>query len=83
MTPEAIRNLLIRVPFLPFRLHVSDQARYDILNPRMVMVGSSVIVIGINRDDPASEFFDEPVIVVNHHITRIEPLVELVDEVAT
>lgn len=80
MSPESIRNLLTRVPFIPFRLHLSDQASYDITNPRMVMVGGSVIVIGINRRDSTSEFFDEPVIVENRHITRVEPLV---DEMAT
>jgi hypothetical protein len=79
VSPEALRDMLTRVPFIPFRLHISDQASYDITNPRMVMVGGSVLVIGINRRDSASEFFDEPVIVANRHITRVEPLV---DEVA-
>ena len=31
--------------------------------------------IGIVRD-VASEFFDEPVLVANRHITRLEPLIE-------
>ena len=79
MSPEALRSLLIRSPFIPFRIHVSDQAAYDILHPRMCMIGGSVTFIGMNRKDSASEFFDEPVIIANRHITRIEPLV---DEVA-
>jgi hypothetical protein len=72
--------MLERKPFIPFRIHVSDQASYDITNPRMVFLGGAVTVIGINRRDSQSEFFDEPVIVANRHITRLEPLV---DEVAS
>jgi len=79
MSPEAIRSMLDRKPFIPFRIHVSDQVSYDILQPRMVMIGGSVTVIGITRNTD-SPFFDEPVIVANRHITRLEPLV---DEVAS
>jgi hypothetical protein len=80
MSPESIRSMLDRRPFIPFRVHVSDQASYDITNPRMAMIGGAVLVIGITRRDSDSEFFDEPVIVANRHITRLEPLV---DEVAS
>ena len=71
--------MLDRRPFIPFRVHVSDQASYDITNPRTAMIGGAVLIIGIHRRDSASEFFDEPVFVANRHITRLEPLV---DEVA-
>ena len=80
MSPEAIRAMLDRRPFIPFRIHVSDQVGYDVTNPRMVMIGGAVTVIGVNRRDSGSEFFDEPVIVANRHITRLEPLV---DEIAS
>jgi hypothetical protein len=80
MSPESIRSMLDRRPFIPFRVHVSDQASYDITNPRVAMIGGAVLVIGITRRDSDSEFFDEPVIVANRHITRLEPLV---DEIAS
>lgn len=80
MPPESIGAMLDRRPFIPFRIHISDEASYDIMNPRMVFIGGAVTVIGINRRDSQSEFFDEPVIIANRHITRLEPLV---DEVAS
>ena len=80
MSPEAIRAMLDRRPFIPFRVHVSDQTSYDITNPRMAMIGGAVLIIGVTRRDANSEFFDEPVIVANRHITRLEPLV---DEIAS
>ena len=80
MAPESIRAMLKRRPFIQFRIHVSDQVSYDVTNPEMCVIGGAVTFIGMNRADSASEFFDEPVIVANRHITRLEPLV---DEVAT
>ena len=80
MSPESIRAMLDRRPFIPFRVHVSDQVSYDVTNPRMCVIGGAVTFIGVNRRDSASEFFDEPVIIANRHITRLEPLV---DEVAS
>jgi hypothetical protein len=79
MNPESIRAMLVRQPFIPFRIHVSDQVSYDVTNPRMCVIGGAVTFIGINRRDSQSEFFDEPVFIANRHITRLEPLV---DEVA-
>jgi hypothetical protein len=67
--------MLDRRPFIPFRVHVSDQVSYDITNPRMAMIGGAVLIIGVTRDSD-SEYFDEPVIVANRHITRLEPLVD-------
>ena len=79
MSPDSIRAMLDRRPFIPFRIHVGDVAHYDIAKPRMVVIGHVATFIGINRRDSQSEYFDEPVIVANRHITRLEPLV---DEVA-
>ena len=76
MSPESIRAMLTRQPFIPFRIHVSDQVSYDVHNPRMCVIGGAVTFIGVNRRDSDSEFFDEPVIIANRHITRLEPLVD-------
>ncbi len=75
MSPEAIKAMLYRRPFIPFRLHVSDHTVYTVTNPEMVVVGGAVTFIGIVRN-VASEFFDEPVLVTNRHITRLEPIIE-------
>jgi len=60
---------------MPFRIHVSDQATYDIRNPEMVMIGRTIVCIGIARDID-SPFFDEPAWVALRHVTRLEPIVE-------
>jgi hypothetical protein len=77
--PETIRSFLARTPFVPFRVYVSDQASYDVMNPHMCSQGASAVFIGIARRDSSSPIWDEPVIIANRHITRVEPLV---DEVA-
>jgi len=68
--------LLNRRPFMPFRLHISEITSYEIRNPELVLVGASVTFIGIIRN-VQSDFFDEPVLVANRHITRVEPIVEV------
>jgi hypothetical protein len=75
MAPEAIRAMLERRPFIPFRIHVSDQVSYDVTNPRTCVIGGAATFIGIARDSD-SPYWDEPVIVANRHITRLEPLVD-------
>ena len=75
MSHESLRGMLNRVPFVPFRIHVSDQSSYLITRPQLVFPGSSDIVIGIVRDGVESDLWDEPVIVANRHITRLEPVV--------
>jgi hypothetical protein len=74
MSPDQIRAMLQREPFMPFRICVSDRANYDITRPQLVFVGNRETIIGIVRDT-ASDFWDEPVFVSNIHITRLEPLV--------
>ena len=75
MSPEALRDVLNRRPFLPFRLHLSDGRHFVISRPELVFIGGSMTVIGLVRD-VASEFWDEPVTVANRHITSLEPIVE-------
>ena len=74
MSPQEIRQMNERQPFLPFRLYVSDLSHYDIINPHMMVVSNRTTVIVIVRNI-ASEHFDEPVLIDNMHIARIEPLV--------
>jgi hypothetical protein len=75
MDPEQINTMTRRRPFIPFRLHVTDGVSYDVLNPEWISLGRTVAFVGVRRD-PASEYFDEPVLVALRHITRIEPLVD-------
>lgn len=75
MSPEALRDMLNRRPFLPFRLHLSDGRHFVISRPELAFIGGSMTVIGIVRN-VASEFWDEPVTVANRHITSLEPIIE-------
>jgi hypothetical protein len=75
MDPEQVNAFTRRRPFVPFRVHVADGVSYDVTNPEFVSVGRTVLFVGVRRD-PASPFFDEPVIVALRHVTRIEPLVD-------
>jgi hypothetical protein len=75
MSPEELNSALKRRPFVPLRIHVSDQAMYEIRNPEMVMIGRTILFIGLRRDIN-SPYFDEPVMVAMRHVTRVEPIVE-------
>lgn len=80
MNPETIRSMLMRQPFIPFRICLNDGSSYDVLKPWMCAIGSSTLSVYAGPRDTDSEFFDEPVIIANRAITKLEPLV---DEMAT
>ena len=73
---KELMAFLIRRPFLPFMIHLSDQSKFEDRNPRLVSVGTRATFIGIPRDNVKGETWDEPVIVYNIHIARIEPIIE-------
>jgi hypothetical protein len=75
MSPEELNSALKRRPFMPFRIHVTGNVQYEIRNPEMVMIGRTIIHIGLRRDID-SPFFDEPVWVSLRHVTHVEPIVE-------
>ena len=77
MSPEALREMLERQPFIPFRIHLSDGRSFVITRPKLVFIGGSTTVIGLVRNTE-SEFFDVPVIIANRHIVSLEPIVEAV-----
>lgn len=75
MSPEELNSALRRRPFVPIRIHVTDGVHYDIRVPHMVMIGRTILFIGLRRDVD-SPFFDEPVWVALRHVTRVEPIIE-------
>ena len=76
MSPDDLSAWLGRRPYIPLRIHVTGGVHYDVLNPQFVVVGRTSVFIGLRRDID-SPYFDEPVMVATHHITRVEPMVEL------
>lgn len=75
MSPEALREMLNRKPFIPFALNLSDGRHFAITRPELVFIGGATTIIGILRN-VENEFWDEPVIVANRHITSLDPIIE-------
>ena len=73
MRPEDVREHLIKKPFEPFRLFLSDGAAFKVDHPDMCIVSRSTVYVGI--PDPK---LPGVALRVAHcamiHITRIEPL---------
>jgi hypothetical protein len=69
MRAEEIYSLLRAQPFMPFRIHVSDGATYEVPEPLFVLVTRRRVEIGLNADEgglPAEAVFVDPL-----HITRV------------
>ena len=51
MTAEELIELLEERPFVPLRLHLADGRVREIRHPEMAIVGESLVVIGVPRED--------------------------------
>jgi hypothetical protein len=72
MTPETIQKHLLRQPFQPFRVCLSDGAAYEVRQPEMVLVMQREVVIALPK---AGEQFPRHLVYCDLlHITRIEPI---------
>ena len=72
MRPNEIRVHLIKAPFQPIRIYVSDGSFYDVRHPEVAAVSRAEVVIGLRVGDdrlPERFAYCDPV-----HITRIEPI---------
>lgn len=73
MRPEDVREHLIKQPFEPFRIYMSDGAAFDVRHPDMCLIGRSAINVVIpNARRPW--MYDRLAHCALVHITRIEPL---------
>ncbi len=70
MTPEAIQKHLLRQPFRPFRVFLSDGAECEVRQPEMVLVMRREVVIALPK--PGEQFSRHAVYCDPLHITRIE-----------
>jgi hypothetical protein len=75
MTPQAIDEELIRVPFVPVRLHVSDGHSYLIRNPGLCTIMRGTLYIA-RIDRPNSRLLDDMDAVDCAHVTRVEQVDE-------
>ena len=72
MRPEKVRDHLRRVPFRPFRIHMSDGSSYEVRHPEFVFVTRYEIYVAIPAAGdavPERAVFCDPL-----HVTRIEPV---------
>lgn len=73
MMPEDIRQKLLRQPFEPFRMLITDGTHYDIRHPDCVFVTRTHIVVAPSRSGslPKGLVICDPL-----HITQMIPLPE-------
>jgi hypothetical protein len=72
MTPETVQNHVLRQPFQPFRVCLSDGTTYEVRQPEMVLVMQREVVIALPK--PGEQFPRHHVYCDLLHITRIEPI---------
>jgi hypothetical protein len=73
MSPNDLLAIIRKRPFEPFRIHLSDNTTYDILQPELVMPGLSMAVVG-ELADPAQPFIRVSHTISLRHILKITPL---------
>ena len=73
MNPQEINKLLRAIPFVPFRVHMSDGKHLDIKHPELAMVTRNRLIVGRPVDDPRMEIPDEADWISALHILRLEP----------
>lgn len=72
MTVQALRELLTRQPFRPFRLVMSSGQTYDVRHPEMALLTRTDILVGVGETDEGvlAEFR----ICTLLHVASIEPI---------
>ena len=75
MAPQDILRQLKQTPFKPFRLHISDGATYDVLDPYMAYLDLTQVVVG-TRVDEETGLLRKSIYLAPNHFRRLEPLDE-------
>lgn len=71
---DEMQRLLRQRPFQPFRVFVSDGRVYDVRHPRMNLLATSFIKIGVPAPDLPEPICDHTEYVQLDQILRVEPL---------
>jgi hypothetical protein len=74
MSPHDNLDEVRRTPFEPFRLVLSDGARYDIRHPDQCMVMPKSVMIG--EVTPEDDFIEWTININCWNVVRIEPIEE-------
>ena len=73
MRPHEIDAQLRQRPFVPFRLHLSDQSYYDVKHPEMAMVSRTVISLAL-YGEPGTDMPERIVLCDPIHVTRLDSI---------
>jgi hypothetical protein len=72
MRPDAIRELLQRRPFRPFRVYVSDGATYDVAHPEAARVHAMMLIIEVHPAGFTTVRGQRMAYISLIHVTRVE-----------
>ncbi len=73
--PEDLLRMTRRQPFVPFRIHLTDGASYEVPHPELLWVFARLIAVGVPHARREG-FFEDMHLCPILHITRIEPLAD-------
>jgi hypothetical protein len=74
VTRNDLRKRLREHPVIPFRLVVSEGARYDIRHPEQLMVARDMAVVGLETSSETDDFYETVALVDLFHVVRLEPI---------
>jgi hypothetical protein len=74
MRPNDLLKVLLRNPFLPLRIVLTDGTTYDVHDPDLVQVERSIILTGSPASRVAKNLWHREVIDGLRHIIRLEPI---------
>jgi hypothetical protein len=74
VSPNEIDLRLNDLPFVPFRLYVSNGETYDVVHPDMVLVNLASVTLGIPVQTDPDITLDRKVTISLFHVVKIEPL---------
>jgi hypothetical protein len=69
-----IKKMLDARPFVPFRIHMSDDKHLDIKHPELAFLSRISLHVGESVDDPTTQIPPRTSMVSPLHVVRLEPL---------
>ena len=74
MLPEDIAKMVRRMPFQPFRIHMSNGQSFLVRHPELAMVGIASVVVGTPSPKHQQPIYDDYEVLSIFHINRLEPV---------
>jgi hypothetical protein len=74
MTPFDIRGFLRKAPFEPFTLVVTNNERFDVYHPELLLVTQTMLALGLTKSTDPDAMAEQMVWLSPEHVLKIEPL---------